>query len=89
VLAYILVFFLYEKAYSYLNASIGLSLAALFAGKIPNTIPIVTAEKNDNKTAFKDIIAVKKLFIRNTRIKLKIIQMIHHITLKVTDSTRN
>ncbi|MEI6118722.1 MAG: hypothetical protein WCP92_05880 [bacterium] len=35
------------------------------------------------------MIAVKKLFIKNTRIKLKIIQMIHPIRLKVTDSTRN
>ena len=67
----------------------GLSLAALFAGKIPNTIPIVTAEENDNTTAFKEMIAVINLLIPNTMIKLRTIQMIQPMTLNVTDSTRN
>jgi hypothetical protein len=31
------------QSYSYLNASIGLSLAALYAGKIPNINPIAVA----------------------------------------------
>ncbi|MEI6673268.1 MAG: hypothetical protein WCL02_08400 [bacterium] len=66
-----------------------MSFAALFAGRIPKTIPILTAEKNDNNTAFKEMIAVIKLFIPRTIRKLKIIQIIPHIKLRVTDSVRN
>ena len=64
-------------------------MEALFAGKIPKTIPIVTAEKNESNTASKEMIAVINLFITKTIIKLKMIQMIHHIRLNVTDSVRN
>jgi len=78
-----------NRFYSYLSASIGLSFAALFAGNIPKTIPIVTAEEKDKSTASKEMMAVINLLIPKTMRKLRTIPMIPPMTLKVTDSVRN